>query len=123
VLIGRREPDAGQTALLQRAQELDPEAARFDLADIQADDLPDTGLVHGIGDNQGLGDDAAVVTDLDVLRVKPQIRVGASSGRWRNNSTCSSRPRQSAETRSLVIPAIPSCSTSLSTFLVDTPFT
>jgi hypothetical protein len=33
--------------------------------------------VHGVGNDQCLGHDAAVVTDLDVLGIKPQIRVGA----------------------------------------------
>jgi hypothetical protein len=33
--------------------------------------------VHAIGDDQGLGQHAAAVADLDVLGVQPQIPVGA----------------------------------------------
>ena len=77
VLIGDRQPHAGQAALLERAQELDPERARLDLADIQADHLAHAGLVHGVGDHQRLGHHPAVVADLDVLGVQPQVRVGA----------------------------------------------
>ena len=77
VLIGDRQPHAGQPATLQAAEELDPEAARLDLADVEADHLPDAGLVHRVGDHQRLGHDAAPVTNLDVLRVEPEVRVGA----------------------------------------------
>jgi hypothetical protein len=77
VLVRDRQAHAGQAALHQNAEELDPEAARLDLADIQADDLPHPGLVHGIGHDQRLGDNPAVSADLDVFGVQPQIRVGA----------------------------------------------
>jgi len=33
--------------------------------------------VHGVGDHQRLGDDAAAVSDLEVLGVEPQVGVGA----------------------------------------------
>ena len=77
VLIGDRQAHAVQPALLERAQELDPERAGLDLADVQADHLPHPGLVHRVGDDQRLGHHPAVVTDLDLLGVKPEIRVGA----------------------------------------------
>jgi hypothetical protein len=70
-LVGRGELDAGEAALLQRAQKLNPEAARLDLTDIQPDDLPHPGLMHRVGDDQRLGHHAAVVADLDVLSVQP----------------------------------------------------
>ena len=35
------------------------------------------GLCDGVGDDQGLGDDAASVADFDVLGVEPEVRVGA----------------------------------------------
>ena len=53
------------------------EAAGLDLADIKADHLPDARLVHPVGSHQHLGDHAAVVANLDLLGVKPQVRVGA----------------------------------------------
>lgn len=111
MLIRDRQADPGQPRLLERPQELDPEAARLDLADVQADHLAQPGLVHGIGDDECLAEDAAVIADLDGLGVQPQIRIRPSSGRWRNSSTSSSNARHIAETRSLVIPSIPSCST------------
>jgi len=40
VLIRDRQADPGQAPLLEGWQELDPEAARLDLADIQADHFP-----------------------------------------------------------------------------------
>ena len=77
VLIGDREAHPVQAARLQRAQELDPERAGLDLADIQADHLPHPGLVHRVGDHHRLGNDPAVVADLDLLGVQPQVGVGA----------------------------------------------
>ena len=88
VLIGDRQAHTVESALLQPAQELDLERARLDLADIQADHLAHPGLVHRIGDEQRLGHNAAVVTDLDVLGVEPQVRVGALQWPRRNASTC-----------------------------------
>jgi hypothetical protein len=58
VLIRDRQPDAGQAAFLQAAQELDPEAAGLDLADVDADHLPQPGLVHRISDDQRFADDS-----------------------------------------------------------------
>ena len=77
VLIGDRQPHAGQAALLEAAEELDPEAAGLDLADVQADHLAQPGLMHGIGHHQRLGHHPAVVADLDVLGVQPQVRIRA----------------------------------------------
>ena len=77
VLIGDRQAHAVQPATLQRAQELDPERAGLDLADVQADHLAHTGLVHRVRHHDRLGNDPAVIADLDHLRVKPQVRVGA----------------------------------------------
>jgi hypothetical protein len=77
VLVGDRQPHPGQPARVQRAQELDPERARLDLADVQADNLPHAGLVHRIGDDQRLGHDPPAVSDLDLFGVEPQVGVGA----------------------------------------------
>jgi hypothetical protein len=54
VLIRDRHPHPGQAPLLEAARDLDPEAARLDLADVQADHSQ-PGLVRGIGDRQRLG--------------------------------------------------------------------
>ena len=67
VVIGDREADAGQPALFEPAQELGPEGAGLDLADVEPDDLSDPRLVHGVGDHQRLGHHPAVVSDLDVI--------------------------------------------------------
>ena len=77
MLVGDREAHAGQPAALERTEELDPEAAGLDLADIEAEHLSDPALVHRIGDDQRFGHDSAVVSDLDVLGIEPQVRVGA----------------------------------------------
>jgi hypothetical protein len=55
VMIRDRHTHPEQAPLLEAGQELDPEAARLDLADVQADHLPQPDLVHGIGEPQGLG--------------------------------------------------------------------
>jgi hypothetical protein len=65
VLIADRQAHASQAALVQIAQELDPERSGLDFADVQADHLPHPRFVHGIGDHQRLAHDAAVVADLD----------------------------------------------------------
>jgi len=77
VLVGDRQPHAVQPALLQTSEELDPERAGLDLADIQADHLAHPGLVHRVRHDDCLGDDAAVIADLDLFGVQPQVRVGA----------------------------------------------
>ena len=61
----------------QTAEELGPERLALDVTEIEPDDLAPTGVVHAVGDHQGLGQHAAAVADLDVLGVQPQIRVGA----------------------------------------------
>ena len=69
VLIGHSQPHTVEPALLKRAQELCPERARLDLADIQADHFAHAGLVHRVGDDDCLGHDAAVISDLDLFGV------------------------------------------------------
>jgi hypothetical protein len=54
VVIGDRQAHPIQATGSERSEELDPEAAGFDLADVQADHLPHPGLVHRIGHNQRL---------------------------------------------------------------------
>jgi hypothetical protein len=47
-LIGDGQAHARQAALLERAQELDPEAAGLDFADIEADHLPHARLAQRV---------------------------------------------------------------------------
>jgi hypothetical protein len=54
VVIGDHQLHAAEAALLEAAEELGPERAGLDLADIQADHLPHAGLVRRVGDHQRL---------------------------------------------------------------------
>src|SRR5262249_34951170 len=66
-----------QAALHQRAEEATPERFRLGLADVEADHFPVAGLVHAVGEHERLADDAAAITDLLHLGIKPQVRVAA----------------------------------------------
>jgi hypothetical protein len=76
VMIGDHQPEAAQAAGPQAAQKLRPERLGLDFADVQADHLAVSAVGDGVGDDERLGDHAAAVTDLDVLGVQPQVRVG-----------------------------------------------
>jgi hypothetical protein len=71
VLVGDRQPHPGQATALERAQKLDPERPRLDLADVNADHLAHAGLVHRVGHDDGLGHDPAVITHLDLFGIEP----------------------------------------------------
>ena len=77
MLVRRTDAHPGEAALAQRAQKRDPVGLGLDLADVQADDLPATGLVDRVGDHECLGVDVPAVADLDDLGVQPQVRVRA----------------------------------------------
>ena len=77
MLIGDSQAHPVEPALLERSQELDPERAGLDLADVETDHLANAGLVHRIGDDHRLGHDPAMVAHLDLFGVNPQIRVRA----------------------------------------------
>jgi hypothetical protein len=62
----------------QALQERPPEALGLGLADVQTDDLAPAGLVHAVGDHQGLVAYPAWLADPLHLGVQPQIRVGTS---------------------------------------------
>ncbi len=96
------------------------------MPDVQADHLRHTGLVHGVRDDQRLGYDPAVISDLDVLRVEPEVLVLV--GACQRPLTEPADPliqatTHDALTRSFVMPLIPSSSTSRSTFRVLTQLT
>jgi hypothetical protein len=61
----------------QGPEELAPERLGLGFADIQADDLPTSGLVDGMRDDDALARDSAAVADLLDLGVDEQIRVAA----------------------------------------------
>src|SRR5215216_1581850 len=75
--VGDAELHAPQAAADQAAQELCPERLRLALADVEADHLAPSGLVHGVGDHQALALNAAAVADLLDLRVEPQVGIAA----------------------------------------------
>jgi hypothetical protein len=75
--VADRQLDADQAAPDERAQELAPEALGLGGADVEADDLPPAGLVHGVRDDDALARDTAAVTDLLDLRIDEQIRIAA----------------------------------------------
>jgi hypothetical protein len=57
------------------SEELRPERLGLGLADIQADDLPASGLVNSVGDHDTFAGDPATIADLLDLRVDEHIRV------------------------------------------------
>jgi hypothetical protein len=72
VRVGDDELDTVQATPLERQQELAPERARLDLADIQVEHLENPALMDGVGEHDRLGDDtAAGLRDLD-----PQLTLG-----------------------------------------------
>ncbi len=77
VLVGDRQRHPRQAPGDQIAQERHPEGLGLGLADIETDHLPAPGLVHGVGDDEGLGAHAAAIPDLEVLGVQPQVGKGA----------------------------------------------
>ena len=85
-----RELHPAQPTLDQRMQELAPERLGLRLADVEADDLPATGLVHRVRDHHALRHHPTALQHLFDLGVDEQVRVATSSGRSRKASTCSS---------------------------------
>src|SRR5215213_831250 len=72
--------DAGESALDQASEEVGPERFGLGLADIEGKDLAAAGLMHAVGDDQRLGDDAAAGADLLDLGVQEQVGVIALQG-------------------------------------------
>jgi hypothetical protein len=120
--IADRQLHTDQAASHQAPKKLTPEGLGLSLTDIQADDLPPTGLMHRVSYHHALARDATAVADLLDLRVDEQVRIAASNGRVLNACTCSSSPAQMRLT-SLRETRSPSDSTSWSTRRVDTPHT
>ena len=61
----------------ERPEELSPERLGLRGADVQADDLPAPGFMHGVGDHDALALNTAAVADLLDLRVDEQVGVAA----------------------------------------------
>jgi hypothetical protein len=74
--VGDAQQHAAEAAGDEAAEEVAPEALRLRLADVEADHLAATGLVHAIGDHERFLADAAGLADtLD-------FRVESSACRW-----------------------------------------
>jgi hypothetical protein len=71
------QPNAGEPAGAQAAEELPPERLGLGLAHVQADNLTAAALVDPVGDHQGLVADPTRLTDPFHLGVQPQVRVAA----------------------------------------------
>ena len=100
---------ARKAARDQATQKAAPLGLRLDLAHGEADHLAPARLVQAVGDQERLLPHHArrLVADTLDARVEPEVGVGPLSGLPRNASMRST----------------PSCSTSRSTFLVETPLT
>ena len=80
--------------------------------------------VHPDGDDHRHGDHPAVLADLDVGGVEPDVGVGAFQRLGCGSARPPRRaPRTARETWLLEMPAIPSAFTSSSTLRVETPWT
>ena len=75
--VGDDQLHTDQPARDERAHEVGPERLGFGLTDVEADDLPPAGLVHTVGNDHALANDAAAVADLLDLAVEEQIGVAA----------------------------------------------
>ena len=80
VVVGAGELDTGEAPGSQRAQELDPEALRLDLADVDSDHLPAAGVVDGVGDDESLASEVAAISDPQVLGIEPRGRDSCPPG-------------------------------------------
>jgi hypothetical protein len=74
--IGNDQLHPLQPAGSQAAQERPPECFGFGLTDVQADNFAATGLMHAVGDYQGLVPDPARLTNPLHLGVQPQVGIG-----------------------------------------------
>ena len=124
-VVGVRDaqPHAREPAGAKAAQELTPERTGLGLADVDPDDLTAATLVDAVGDDQRLVADPTRFADPFDLGVQPQVRISAFQRPLPEDPTCSSSPRHNRETWSLLMPVMPSCSTSRSTRRVETPLT
>jgi hypothetical protein len=64
----------------ERPQKLAPERLSLRCADVEADDLPASRLVHGVRDNHALRHHATAISDLLDLGVEEQIGIAALQG-------------------------------------------
>src|SRR5690349_9734520 len=71
--VGDDQLHALQAAAYQTAQKLDPEGGGFRLAQAEPEDLAAAVLVDAGGDYRGDRHDAAILADLDVGRVQPEV--------------------------------------------------
>src|SRR5918995_4258096 len=118
--VGDDQLHALQAAAHQTAQELDPEGGGFRLPQAEPEDLAAAVLVDAGGDYRGDRHDAAILADLDVGRIEPEVGPLAVQ-----------RPLEErqhagvdvlAQRRDLRLGDMPSAWTRSSTLRVDTPW-
>ena len=71
--VGDDEPDAAQPSSCELTKELCPERLGFRRSDVHAEHFPPAVTVDAHGDDDGHGDDPAVLADLHVGGVDPQV--------------------------------------------------
>ncbi|MCD6072917.1 MAG: hypothetical protein K0S42_3433 [Microvirga sp.] len=114
--VGDDQLDALEAAAYQTAQELDPEGGGFRLA--KPEDLAAAVLVDAGGDYCRDRHDAAVLADLDVGRVQPEVGPLAVQLEERQHA----RVDVLAQRRNLRLGDMPSACTRSSTLRVETPW-
>ena len=75
--VGDAEPHAVQAAGQETAQELAPEGLGLGLADVDADHLAASRLVHAVGDHERLVTHAAALAHALHLGIEPEVGVAA----------------------------------------------
>ena len=71
VVVGDHQLDAGEAAVLERAEEVEPEGFGLGAADLHAEHLA---VAVGVGgDDHGDRDDPSAGADLDVSGVEPEV--------------------------------------------------
>jgi len=124
VVVGDDQVHPGKPSGPQGAEEGHPTAARFAVADIDAERLRGAVGADAGGDDNRPGHHPASDPGLDVGGVREDVGNSPSSGRVWNASKSVSSSAQIRDTSDLEMPpGPPSALTTSSTFFVDTPWT
>jgi len=75
--VARHQPDTGESARDQAAQEAEPEGTILAGTDIQPQDFPLATCVHADGDDQCHADHPTILPHLGERGIKPNVRVGS----------------------------------------------
>ena len=116
--VGDDQLDALEAAAYQTAQKLNPEGGGFRLTQAEPEDLAAAVLVDAGGDYGGDRHDAAILADLDVGRVQPEVGPLAVQLEERQHA----RVDVLAQRRNLRLGDMPSACTRSSTLRVETPW-